>query len=462
MNRRTGPAAKRSEPAAAGTPPADRRPLYRQLRPGPGRERDEVLANQRSRLIAATIELAAERGYDGTTVRGIVQLAGVSKASFYEQFRGKDECFIATCDTALRATASAVLRGESTAGEGRDRLRAGLAALAELIIAEPKAARLVLIDGLASTPAIREHVSRRFGLLEALVRERLATAGRGKLPNALVAGIVRGIEHHVRRCVRAERPDQLRDLVDPLIDWGLGFKCEEALATFAAPSTPIRTPNPAAADHAEATGARASSDTRDLLIAATLRLASREGFTAITPARIRRTAGVSRRSFDANFDDATSCFLAAVEVELDAIFAGALRVAGAEQDWGGRTCLILDQLAASLVRAPDLSRLAFVGALDAAPASLLWRERLVAGWAKALYRDAPPGSRPSSAVAEATIAAIWGFLADLIADHRLHLLPAQRTRLAFFVLTPAQGGPRAVETIEGTWDERAWGSERPM
>ena len=450
MKPSAGGAAKTRGPGAP-TSPAGRRSLYRQLRPGPGRGREEVLANQRSRLRCATIELVAERGYDSTTVGDIVQLAGVSKTSFYEQFSGKDECFIATCDTALRAAASAVLHGESSAGEGRDSLRAGLTALAELIVAQPKGAKLVLVDGLASTPAIRGHVSRRFGLLEALVRERLATAGQGRLPNPLIAGIVRGIEHHARRCVGAECPDRFRGLVDPLLDWGLGFNCEEASATFA-PVAPTGATVLAARALAEATSARAPVDTRDLLIAETLRLASHEGFAALTPSRIRRAAGVSRRSFDTNFDDATSCFLAAVEAELGAVFARALRAAPAEGNWGERTCLALDGFAVSLVGAPDLARLAFVETLDAAPASLLWRERLVADWAEALYRGAPAGSRPSPAVAESTIAAIWGFLADMVAARRLHLLPTQTARLAFFALAPALGARRAVETIRATRD----------
>ncbi len=448
----SGRAAQTSDPGGAANPPPGRRPLYRQLRPGPGRERDEVLANQRLRLAGATIELASERGYEGTTVSEIARLAGVSKASFYEQFSGKDECFIAACDIALRTAASAVLHGESSVGEGhkRDRLRAGLMALAELIAARPKGAKLILVDGLASTPAIRGHVSRRFGLLEALVRERLASAGQGKLPAPLIAGIVRGIEHHARRCVRVERPDRFRGLVDPLVDWGLGFNCEEASATFAAAAATRSATAPAARDRTAATAVRAPESTRDLLLAAALRLASSDGVPALTPSQIRRAAGVSRRSFDANFDDATSCFLAAVEASLGATFAAALRAVPAEAGWGERTCLALNGFAVSLVGSPDLARLAFIETLDAAPTSLLWRERLVAEWAEALYRGAPADSRPSAAVAESTVAAIWGYLADMVATRRLHLLPSQTGQLAFFALAPALGARGAAQTIRAT------------
>jgi AcrR family transcriptional regulator len=451
----SGRAGKTGDPGKAETPPADQGTLYRQLPPGPGSEQGEVQAHQRSRLMGATIELAGERGYDGTTVADIVRLAGVSKASFYEHFSGKDECFIATFDAALRAAARAVLRGEISAGDGRDRrdqLRAGLTALAELIAAQPKGAKLVLVDGQASTPAIRGHVSRRFGLLQALVRERLATPSEGKLPNPLIAGIVRGIEHHARRCVGAERPDRFRGLVEPLLDWGLGFNCEEASATFAATSEPTRVAISEAKEGAEAGRGRAAENTRDLLIAATLQLASREGFAALTPSRIRRAAGVSRQSFDANFDDAAGCFLAAVGAELDEVFATALRAAAAEADWGEGTCMALDRFAFSLVGAPDLARLAFVETLEAAPASLQWRESLVADWAEALYCGAPTGYRPSPAVAESTVAAIWGFLADIVAARRLDLLPTQTSRLAFFALAPALGAREAVKAIRATRD----------
>jgi AcrR family transcriptional regulator len=402
-----------------------------------------VLANQRSRLIAATIELVADRGYDGTKVSNIVQLAGVSKASFYEQFAGKDECFTAACDTALRAAASAVLRGESRGGEGRDRIRAGLTALAELMAAQPKATRLVLIDAVASTPAIREHLRERFGLFEALVHDRLASTGHAKLPRHLIAGLVRGIAHHARRCVGAGRPERFRDLVDPLLDWGLGFNSEEASAAWQAPLTSLPSAVAVERDHPGHDGARAPTNTRDLLMAAALRLASQEGFAALTPSRIRSIAGVSRRSFDANFDDVAGCFLAAVEAELDALFTESLRQERTEASWVERTEVGLGRFASALADAPDLARLAFVEALEAAPASLLWREQLITAWTEAIYRGAPTGSRPAPAAAEAAVAAVWEFVADLIAAHRLHLLPGQARRLTFLVLTPTLRPGRA-------------------
>jgi AcrR family transcriptional regulator len=433
-------------PEPAVTPhPAEHRSPYRRLRPGPGRKHEEVLANQRARLLAATIELVAEQGFADTKVSHIVQMAGVSKASFYEQFAGKDECFTAVCDTALRAAASAVLRGESCGGEGRGRLRAGLTALAELMVAQPKVTKLVLIDGIASTPEIRAHLCERFGLFEALVRNRVVGSGPAEVPRHLTAGLVSGITHHARRCVGAGHPERFRELVDPLLDWGLGINWEEASAAWRPPSRSTRgtvlleTPN---GDH---DSAPAPTATKDLLMAGAMRLASREGFAALTPSRIRIDAGVSRPSFDANFDDAAGCFLAAVETELGVLFAGSLRQGRAQASWVERTRGMFDRLASSLAGAPDLARLAFTETLEAGPTSLAWRERLITTWAGTIYHDAPGGSRPAPAAGEAAVAAIWGYLGDLVAVGRLHLLPAQAGRLAFFALTPTRGVEDASE-----------------
>ena len=44
------------------------------------------------------VRAVAADGYDAVTVRLLIALAGVSRRSFYEQFAGKQECFLATFD----------------------------------------------------------------------------------------------------------------------------------------------------------------------------------------------------------------------------------------------------------------------------------------------------------------------------------------------------------------------------
>lgn len=56
--------------------------------------RDVVLLSQRSRLIEATAYSIAEKGYLDTAVADIISRAGVSRTTFYQQFKDKEDCFL--------------------------------------------------------------------------------------------------------------------------------------------------------------------------------------------------------------------------------------------------------------------------------------------------------------------------------------------------------------------------------
>src|SRR3954462_13567565 len=53
---------------------------------------DEVLRDQRERLLAAVPAVATERGYEAMSVADIVKAAAVSRIVFYKNFRDKQDC----------------------------------------------------------------------------------------------------------------------------------------------------------------------------------------------------------------------------------------------------------------------------------------------------------------------------------------------------------------------------------
>src|SRR5271167_3945286 len=74
-------------------------PIYARLPRGPHPlGAPGVARNQRIRIHGGMIEAVTTRGYSQTSVKLVVGLAGVSRRSFYEQFSGKEECFLATFD----------------------------------------------------------------------------------------------------------------------------------------------------------------------------------------------------------------------------------------------------------------------------------------------------------------------------------------------------------------------------
>ncbi|HWK29245.1 MAG TPA: TetR/AcrR family transcriptional regulator [Solirubrobacter sp.] len=77
-------------------------PLFgtpKQLPRGPHQlPREEVVASQRARLLAALVDVVAESGYQHATINEIGRRAGVSPRTFYEHFDGKLACLLAAFD----------------------------------------------------------------------------------------------------------------------------------------------------------------------------------------------------------------------------------------------------------------------------------------------------------------------------------------------------------------------------
>src|ERR1035441_2297652 len=98
-----------STPSTDGPKQRSPAPLSRMLRPRPnGPSGAEVSANQRARLHGAMVEAISLRGYTKTSVAQLCRLAGISKRTFYEQFRSEEACFIASYDRVLARVAARV------------------------------------------------------------------------------------------------------------------------------------------------------------------------------------------------------------------------------------------------------------------------------------------------------------------------------------------------------------------
>lgn len=60
--------------------------------------REQVEASQRQRILDASLDVVGERGYAAATVAHVTAAAGVSRTTFYEQFRNKQDAFLAAYD----------------------------------------------------------------------------------------------------------------------------------------------------------------------------------------------------------------------------------------------------------------------------------------------------------------------------------------------------------------------------
>ncbi|WP_216892107.1 TetR/AcrR family transcriptional regulator [Nocardia alni] len=136
-----------------------------------GLPRETVIASQRDRILGAMAQVMTEHGYVGTSVATIIKRAGVSRETFYEQFRSKEHCFEGAYERAVQmliARIADTARAQSDSPVTREeRIGAMLSAYLEGLAAEPAEARLFLIEVYAVGPAA---IARRARLQDSFVR----------------------------------------------------------------------------------------------------------------------------------------------------------------------------------------------------------------------------------------------------------------------------------------------------
>jgi AcrR family transcriptional regulator len=118
---------------------------------------DVVAAQQRERLFAATVDLVAKRGYRNTSVDHIVKSARVGYVAFYDLFEGKEECFLAAFDRIVDEATRSLAEAAAHEDEWPRQVAAALSRLLDLVVADPKRARVALVEVQAAGPAAYAH-----------------------------------------------------------------------------------------------------------------------------------------------------------------------------------------------------------------------------------------------------------------------------------------------------------------
>jgi AcrR family transcriptional regulator len=63
-----------------------------------GLTRKQVRSSQRQRILDAILDMVGEHGYAAATVADVTTAAGISRTTFYEQFRNKQDAFLTAYD----------------------------------------------------------------------------------------------------------------------------------------------------------------------------------------------------------------------------------------------------------------------------------------------------------------------------------------------------------------------------
>ncbi|MFI8103348.1 TetR/AcrR family transcriptional regulator [Streptomyces sp. NPDC086023] len=118
---------------------------------------EELRRRSRERLLQATVELVAERGYEATTLADIADRAGAARGLVSYYFPGKRQLLQSAVHRLMHRTLSAALEREPRTEDGRELLARAIDAILGLALEQPVLMRthmagILSADGFVQCP----------------------------------------------------------------------------------------------------------------------------------------------------------------------------------------------------------------------------------------------------------------------------------------------------------------------
>jgi AcrR family transcriptional regulator len=200
-----------------------------------GLPRQFVVTNQRQRILAAVADVCSSEGYVSMSVEDIVVASGVSRRTFYDNYRGKEDAFLAAYDEVSSQLLVRVQEAYDSADGLVDRARECLRALLGFIASEPTFADMCIVEVLAAGP---QAIARRNTIMSAMA-SLIDQAAAAELPKTkrpapiiaetLVGGIYEVIYSRALAGKYAELPGLLPDLVFALLQPYVGSEIAQEI-----------------------------------------------------------------------------------------------------------------------------------------------------------------------------------------------------------------------------------------
>lgn len=169
-------------------------------------------------LVHAAATAFAREGYDLATPASIAQLAGVTRATFYQHFASKADAFMAVLDDLADRLGAAVVGIDlaPAADPPEVQLTANLLRVLDILLEDRDLARLLLIEAAGKEAMLHGHVQAFYAHVQALIRTALVQGTAIGLVRPLAANIVAHALLGAVQAVMTSRLSQPSVDVDPI------------------------------------------------------------------------------------------------------------------------------------------------------------------------------------------------------------------------------------------------------
>jgi len=177
-----------------------------------------IAHSQRERILVAMAGSCATKGYGATTIADICEPAGVSRATFYELFKDKEDCFHAAMEVSLADAMGRVLSVYSPDKPWATMVRDAAAEFLDLLASRPAFARMALVEAPASGDrAFELYASGKRVLQSLLDRGRDDPVEEEAIPSSAGRAALSGAESLIVGQILAGNAERLRELLPDIV-----------------------------------------------------------------------------------------------------------------------------------------------------------------------------------------------------------------------------------------------------
>lgn len=412
----------------------------RKLRPGRGTPRAEAERNQRERLFAAMVATVAEKGYEATTVADLVELSGVSRSAFYKHFEDKQACFLAAVEELVGPTLEK-LAGDESAPAGAERARQTFEGLIGLIVKQPAAAKMCIVEVYAAGPEGAAVVDRSMDQATDLAVRMLAQVPeREGMPRELVRAIVGGIQKVIHKRLYRGQEEQLPELAPQLWEW---------LFSYPVPPGPLKATRRRTVKAVPFEERQAQSSPPERLLRALAAVVAEKGYPDATVAEIVERASTSQRTFYEHFKNKEDAIVAALDSGSAHMLAAALPAFRRAPDWPHAVHDTQEAMFCFGAEEPEYARLGGVEMYAAGKRALDQREVVTEGMEGLLAPGYELKPETPPIAAEAIGGALYSLLYDHVNKKGPETLPDLVPTLVYVTLAPFLEAEDAYEVAVG-------------
>ena len=423
--------------------------------------------SQRERLIDAMIALAARGGYASASVARVCAAAGVSSATFYEQFNDREDCLLAAYRTlathVLEQTQPPGTRSAGNSADGERELHNLLGRVLVVFEKDPDGARVLLLESIAAGGGLEAERALLEKALERTVTELLDSAAAGApLPDLPAQALIGAVRNVIIGWLLADTEGELAALADEIVDWVQSYTRPDNVRWSTGPHAHLASPQPrrAAAAPARPILPRGSHglpaqvvtrSQRERILCATAEVMMRNGYADSTVTEVVSKARISRQVFYANFTNKRQALLEAQQAASRRLLEACEAAACASQDWPTRIWQGLRALLDLIAANPAFSHLCLIDCYAAGPDALSNAHELPGTVTHLLdegHRIRPQARELPGLCSQLTTGAILQVIQRHVARGQTPTLPQRLPQLAYIAIAPYTGPAKAAEIIE--------------